>query len=338
MAELLLSLGATSSQADSNGCTAFHRYIEDGKTDLIDTLWDNDRTGIKTAINHIVFGGGRWRPETIAPLHIAIEHGDTILVLKLLNGGAKAHIDFETWLKAAKVSPSLPGRLFDLETNQRKYNESTEQPLMAAIRLGAAEAAIRLLERGADPNGLTAGSQNLFIGKYQRSGQTGESALDLVQSSLKKLREYTSEKTILSKPKERPGADDYLQNFTPGSYSQWVVSQDVAVVKKLHNDKEEAYQKELHRLTELKDAAAEKRAAVDEMIANFESIELEIINHQGKTFKELYPDITTHDGTPRRYYYQEKRDNTPLKPYDFHFSYEGDSDMTEKRRDGYIDL
>lgn len=163
MAQLLLNLGATSSQGDTDGCTAFHRYVESGKLDLIDTLWENDKTGVKSAINHLVFGGNSWNPESIAPLNTAVALEDPILVLKLLEGGASADIDFETWLKAAKTSSTHSQSLGNLDDNKKKYLQSTEQPLIAAIRRGSADVATKLLEHGADPNALSTDTQTMLI-------------------------------------------------------------------------------------------------------------------------------------------------------------------------------
>ncbi|KAF4472702.1 ankyrin repeat [Fusarium albosuccineum] len=336
MAKLLLKLGATSSQADSNGCTAFHRYIESGQMDLIDTILDTDTMGVKTAINHMVFGGSYWDPETIAPVHSAIENGDSVLVLKLLNGGATAQIDFETWLKAAKVSPSHSGSLGTLEVNQKKYKESTEQPLITAIRSGNVDVAIQLLEHGADPNALTGRTERLIFNEYQRSWNKGESVLDLVQASLKSLRGYTGEKGRERKPTETPGVDEYLSKFTPGTYSHMVVSDDVKREKDNFKFATDRYEKDVKRLAKLK-GAPEKRDAINEVLAGFESLEKVLVSKGAKTFELLYPDIKTDSRNSYRSdrSRNEKKDS---KPYEFHFSFNNDRDMTEKRRDGYIEL
>ncbi|CAM1506895.1 Fc.00g065360.m01.CDS01 [Cosmosporella sp. VM-42] len=333
MAQLLLKLGATSAQGDSDGCTAFHRYVDDGSMDLIDSLWDNDKTGVKTAINHMVFAGSYWDPETIAPIHSAVEHGDPILVLRLLNAGAKSQIDFETWLKAAKVSPSQSDKLGNLEQNQRKYKESLEQPLIAAIRCGNPEVALKLLDNGADPNALTARTERLIFNEYQRSWNRGESALDLVQGLIMNLDNYTGEKSNAAIPFQHPGKDEYLAKFTPGTYSHWVVAEDVAGKNKLYDDQKKKYDDELKRVEELK-GAVEKREAINEALAGLEILQGELVARGGKTFEELRPDIRSETRNSRTRQTEER----VSKPYDFQISFNNDSDMTEKRRDGYIDL
>ena len=53
MVKTLLSLGATSAQADINGVTAFHRYAEENASELLELLWEMDKTGSRSAINHL---------------------------------------------------------------------------------------------------------------------------------------------------------------------------------------------------------------------------------------------------------------------------------------------
>lgn len=94
MAKTLLELGATSAQADINGVTAFHRYVEANAESLLDSLWETDPVGAKTAVDHIAF---RDYNSCQSPLQAAVLNGNLALVLKLLDHGAVAHIDFEAW-------------------------------------------------------------------------------------------------------------------------------------------------------------------------------------------------------------------------------------------------
>lgn len=103
MAKTLLNLGATCSQAEVNSVTAFHRYVQNGGVQLVDTLLASDKMGTKNAINHVVTGHF-----TISPLMTAIAQRDLPLVLRLLGAGAKTNIDFETWLKGEFTYTFLP--------------------------------------------------------------------------------------------------------------------------------------------------------------------------------------------------------------------------------------
>lgn len=104
MIETLLKLGATSSQADANGVTAFHRYIQGGHPKLIEDLWGKDKIGIKAALNHVAMNGPIYNAQAVTPLTTAVDKDDPALVLKLLEAGAKAEIDFDSWLKSAKLN------------------------------------------------------------------------------------------------------------------------------------------------------------------------------------------------------------------------------------------
>lgn len=55
MVKTLLSLGATSAQADIHGVTAFQRYAEENASELVELLWEMDKTGSRSALNHLGF-------------------------------------------------------------------------------------------------------------------------------------------------------------------------------------------------------------------------------------------------------------------------------------------
>ncbi|KAF5656927.1 ankyrin repeat protein [Fusarium heterosporum] len=337
MANLLLKLGATSAQADASGCTAFHRYVDSEEEDLIDTLLDNDdKIGIKAAINHMICDSSYWSPDTVAPINTAVQNGDLNLVLKLLAAGAAAQIDFDTWLKSAKVS-DMSRYLGSLEQNQLKYKESVEQPLITAIRCGHTDIAIKLLENGADPNSLNTETQRLIINAYQRDYTKGRSALDIVRSSQESLRGYTSEKREPLKPKETPGLDEFLDKFTDGSYSHWVVSNEVADRKESFATQQKSYEEKLKLYLEPK-GASEKLDTIRELLSGYEAVEEALISRGGKTFNELHPDIKTKERNNHTRQRSNEDSRQSPKPFCFHFSFNNDRDMTEKRRDGYIEL
>lgn len=71
---------------------------------VIESLWANDKLGLKTAINHVAVTGTSWSSHATSPLMTAIDQGNSIVVLKLLEAGAKSSIDFDSWLQGAKFS------------------------------------------------------------------------------------------------------------------------------------------------------------------------------------------------------------------------------------------
>ncbi|KJZ78330.1 hypothetical protein HIM_02368 [Hirsutella minnesotensis 3608] len=343
MVRLLLKLGATSSQADANGYTAFQRYVDSGKTDIIDILFEHDRLGVKTSLNHLVFGSQHyWDSSTRSPLRSAIQCGDSVLVLKLLDAGAYSRIDFDTWLKSAKTSSSFSYLDFgNLELSRQRYQLSVEQPFITAIRCGKMGVALQLLERGADPNTLTKESKELLDHEHWRGSREGQAALDVVRNLINKLSSYSGEKPSRLEPPLRPGMDEYLQNLEPGTYKYWLVSANIDFIKKCYKSEISDYQKEL-KVVEEAQGVSEKKQAINEALSGLRELETALISKGAKPFEELHPDFKMtrqSSGLFSRLPYCSHYGNAgATKPYKFDFQFSNDKDMTEARRDGYIEL
>lgn len=334
MARLLLRLGATSSQADSSGYTAFQQYVDSGRNEMVDVLLENDRTGVRTALNHLAFSPHSWSSPINSPIHSAMEHGDSLLVLKLLNAGALPHIGFDTWLKSAKLS-KFRSSLGDLDGSRRKYQESMEQPLITAIRAGNTQAAMKLLENGSDPNTLTSKSQCLLLDDYvhMRSWVKGTSALDLVRELIQDLAKYRGEKPSLRKPRPPSGTTRYLERMKPGTYQHWIVWTDVRAVREAFWRDDAAYRAEVKRI-ETSWGLSEKKEAIEEALSRLDILESALVAEGGKIFAELYPDIETE----RRKSVSHDRDREKAPKYEFDFRFTYDSDMSDTRKERYIDL
>ncbi|RFU74893.1 ankyrin repeat [Trichoderma arundinaceum] len=334
MAMLLLKLGATSSQADADGCTAFHRYVDSGNVDLVETLIKNDPRGIQAAINHLFFSGYSYTPDVISPLQSALETGDPILVLKVLNAGALVEIDFDTWLKAAKVAPSQNHQLGNLEATKKRYEGSMEQPIIAAIRSGDTKSVIQLLERGANPNALTRETQNALSNEYQRNWHTGTSALDMVQRLIENLRKYSGEKPALKEPEKRPGVDTYLEKFEPGTYQYWLVFHEVNECQNKYKFEKVNYEKELRKMADRR-GIVEKAKAIEEAIEDLVELENILIAKGALKYTELHPDIKMENRNNHTYHQPEP---PKVTDFEYNFGFSGDSDMTDGKRDGYLRL
>lgn len=334
MARLLLKLGATSSQADARGCTVFYRYIEHGDTELVEALLENDKMGVKTAINHLVFGGYSWNPQTTSPLHGALQHGDPILILKLLNAGALPEVDFDTWLKAAKIAPDVSGNLGDLERSKQSYKKSYESPLCTAIRHGNTEGAMRLLENGADINAMTHDTNDAFTDDWRWRYTKGTSVLDLVRDMIEILSEYEGEESTVTKPEIQPGLDAYLEKLEPGTYRHWLVSRDVRQKKKNFDISMECYEKRLKELESVR-GAAEKLEAVQDTLNGFKSLEKFMVTKGAKTFAELHPKIECEK---RKNSSSEDEEESKNNDYKYDIVFRTDKDMTDPRHKGYIEL
>ncbi|RYC64850.1 hypothetical protein CHU98_g1360 [Xylaria longipes] len=365
MCETLLSLGATSSQADINGITAFHRYIQvsnpfnrvrtyaaltryaaqNGEMQAIECLWENDKLGLKTAINHVAVTGSAWSSDATSPLMTAIDQGNAILVLKLLEAGAKPNIDFDSWLQGAKFS--FENQLGDFNSNQTKFQDGTEQPLLLAIRSPQPAVALELLERGVDPSSLTKASWNVVRNEWSRRYNCGETALDVVRNLARELRKYKGEpvpvksqnnlfgygnSNQLSTTEEPRKATKFLSQFPTGTYKHWLVSVDIEAKIEGHKKNLETLKKEEKRIASLK-GLAEKKEAIQDVISQLEKVENALLEKGAKTFKELYPEIefmpqSQDDGN-------EKQLQTD---YSLSFTFKGVKDLTSNRNDAYLQL
>ncbi|PTB62951.1 ankyrin [Trichoderma citrinoviride] len=337
MALLLLQLGATCSQADSDGCTAFHRYVEKGSVDMVGTLIESDPRGTQAAINHLFFGGHTWNPDVVLPLQTALDRGDPILVLKLLNAGASTEIDFDAWLKSAKVTPTQANHLANPDMTKQRYRQSVEQPLITAIRSGDVESVIHLLEHGANPNALTRETENAMLNESQRNYTIGVTALDMVQRLIKKLREYDGEKprTMYTKPEKLPDFEPYLKDLEPGTYQHCVASYRIKEARERYQRDSDNYEKELRKVTNPK-GVVEKANAIKEKIEELVKLEGILVAKGGLIFTELHPDIKMTGRTNDYYnsympHYHYNKDEPKIL---FH----GDEFMTEARREGYLRL
>lgn len=334
MAQLLLKLGATCSQADADGCTVFHRYVDSGNVDMVETLIDNDPRGVQAAVNHLFFSGYMWRPDIVSPLQSALEKGDPILVLKVLNAGASVEIDFDAWLKSAKVAPSQTSNLGNLEQTKKRYEESIEQPLIAAIRSGNTDLVIQLLEKGANPNSVTRETQYALANESQRNWTKGTTALDMVKRLITKLREYSGEKYAARKPEKQPGIDSYLEKFEPGTYQHWLVAFKVKTALERYQTEKDNYEKEARKVAERR-GNAEKVKAIKESISDLVELESVLIAKGALVFDELYPDIKMEN---RHNYSYVPPEPPKVTEYEYKFVFNGDSDMTEGKKDGYLQL
>lgn len=334
MAKILLSLGATSAQADNNGVTAFHSYVKSKAEALVQVLWENDKTGSNAAVNHIAF---THETKSETPLQSAARNGDLVLVLKLLDNGALAEIDFETWLKSAKQQ--IEGQLQGFDENMVQFRNTTEQPLICALKSPNPLVALRLIDRGVDLNSLTVAThdqlQRLAKGWYVTG--SGMSALDLVRSQLKRLRAHKLGPD-LRRPKLPKGMDEYLAKFKEGSYQHWVVAKAIqgehrAFARSLQADKD----KQTEFVSTL--GNREKEEAIRELIGTFEELEKVLVEKGAKPFEELYPEEHKKLSKSNRRQDDEAEDKEEKDViFEYAFKFNNVTDVTTARKAAYLDL
>ncbi|KAI2783473.1 ankyrin [Daldinia loculata] len=348
MVETLLSLGATSSQAETNGVTAFQRYVRSGRLELIESLLEKDKIGLQNAINNMASHGSYYGSSTTNPLITALGVDSREIVPKLLEAGAKVEINYEDWLKGAKLSFGY--QLGNYERDLQVFKNNTEQPLIVAIRSRHPANAVELLEKGADPNTMTMVSHNVAKGQGSSKGQT---SLDLTRDILGQAREYRGTLVETSqtpqsgevssffnarsnnrqkRPVEPFGTEEFLAKFSEGTYQHWVVSMDVTEKLERHKRDLKFFEEQKEKNANLQDAT-EKLDVLEDVISQLEGLEKALEAKGAKTFKELYPDAREPQ-LPTRYTHPAQEPTA----YALEFNFTNAPDVTETRKAAYIKL
>lgn len=328
MAKTILSLGASSSQADLKGSTAFQQIVEENATELVEVLLAFDKIGVKNSINHIAFSG--WQQMDSALQH-AIKGGDIKLILQLLDAGAVPQIDFETWLKSAKQVSMMENQLRgSLEDNTKVFERDNEQPIVTAIQSSNPSVVLELLKRGADVNAMTKQSYQILHGTSY-GYCTGQTVLDLVEDQLERLRKY--EPPVAKTPELKFGMEDVLKKYEQGTW-QYAAVRTAVISAHKHNERTlKDHEKEKARIAGL-EGVQEKQAAIDAAIAELEEIKKVLVSSGGKRFARLHPD---RDQSHRQLHNRWQPPKEILE-FSHNFYFYGVSDVTEKRREKYIEL
>jgi ankyrin repeat protein len=353
MSKALLSLGATSAQADKNGTTAFHRYVTANAQSLLETLWENDPVGTNTAIHHIAFANSATCEN---PLQAAIKNGNLAVILKLLDRGAVPQIEFEAWyvllaldiplllvkrpidvvyshstiplrsifgnpaanpritrLKSAKQSTAMENQLRTFEDNQNRYKQMVQQPLILALQSSKPEIAIELLERGADPN-VVNNSAQYYMQASWASRFTGESALDIANNQIKALSEYNE--NAARRRTRSPTMPQGTDRYLK-KYEEGTY-EHWAISKEIKKLRK-SYEKELKKYEKdkvLDDRASgfkEKDAAVAEAKKRMEKVRDALLAKGAKTFREIYPEFNSRLESTRHQQYYNNLDSNNIQ-------------------------
>jgi hypothetical protein len=332
MALTLLKVGATSSQADLNGITAFHYYVHHG-TEAMLTLFDNDKALALSALNHVAVSGGMWSSNTSSPLITALENRDSITALKLLDAGA-SKIDFAVWIKSARTAfENRWNQMNDPENNLKLFLKSVEQPIVLAVEKEQPSLVLSMLTKGADPNTMTKTANLVLQEEYQRNYNRGETLLDFVRKKLDQLRKFEREPKLDSPPEPLKDDEGYLSGLEKGTYKYWVASTELKNARSTYERQFEAHQNTIKEANKKPAGLEKKHAAIDEMIVSFEKVERELLELGAKTFEELYPDIKDlthlHHHTP----YERPKP----KPFEVTFSF-AIGELTEELKELYLTL
>ncbi|ESZ92311.1 hypothetical protein SBOR_7302 [Sclerotinia borealis F-4128] len=343
--ELLLKLGATSAQSDTNHFTALHYVVAQNNTDVLDVLFAHDRPAAQKVLNKIGMVGGYGQADT--PLTIAVKKSYGEMASKLLQLGAQPQFEFEDWVKAY-ISMNTHARKQDTETSMKQFQTTVQQPIIAAICKEMGATVGDLLAHGANPQTLTTFAWTAVNVPHQRTFQNqGESILDVIRHKLKTLREWREpvhnqwqwhlDNIHTEKPEILRDQTFYTATLEPGSYKYWSALQDYRNEEYQNKLKHERHEK----LFKDEDAELEKykneREAIREAIKDLEEAEQVLIAAGAKPFTELYPDISPPQ-KPHRHPQGYNHTQT-IKPvhYQTQFSFHV-PDLNDGKRQGYFML
>ncbi len=335
-AEKLLTLGASSTQADMNGFSALQYVVKNGKTEILDMLLRFDEPAAKRAVNFVTVKGWQRSAKTSTPLLTAITGRHVAMVEKLLEIGAEHSIQREAFVRAYHRKFERASQ--DPEEMKKEYEASVEQPIIAAAKGELPSIVQKLLDQGADVNTLPEGAYiRIHNPQYTWNGEV-ESLLDLVQDKIKQLKEYQVDKrTKLDPPAPLEQDDVYLKGLQRGTYKHWLALYDLAQARSLHKQQMKWYQ-ESSKEPEVQEGTDEKMVAVADMLAEYEAIEKALLAKGAKTFKELHPDIKEPDHSRSYHPYSgHNKISQKNEPYATTYKFLV-PDLTHAKMEGYHQL
>ncbi|KAL8804903.1 MAG: hypothetical protein Q9182_002305 [Xanthomendoza sp. 2 TL-2023] len=288
----LLSLGASSAQADNQRISAFHYLVAKKKVGLLKACVHNDGAAAKSALNHLVLEDTYWRPNADTPLTTAIKTGNAELVELLLDMGAKPNIGLDDYISAYTAGGreySYTSRNQDLA---KLWREDLVQPISLAVENDMPEIVLKLLEAGADINTIDKDAHQSIatfnIDKKQYLN--GKTVLDAVASQIEKLEQAIAQEPELAPPITLQDEDFYLKGSKRGSYAQWFLSRSVETARNIVSDWAECRTK---RLEESKGQAgqAQRTEALNALKTRFADLQNHLRNRGAKSLAGLHPNI-----------------------------------------------
>ena len=292
--EQLLSLGASSAQADMNQITALHYIAARKRIDLLKVCFDNDGAAAKSVLDHLTMDQTYWNPETHNPLITAIRRSDSNVAGTLLNFGAKPTIEMSDFahVYTHDRQERHPWWRSENEDISKVWKETVIQPVTMAIEKDMPDLALQLLQAGADANTLDVEAHKTLF-RYAE-GQTftvsGDTLLDATVTKLANIESAINPRRRLAKPITLNSDENYIEGTAPDSYERWYLSKSIetakTVVKQWHDERERV-------LAEDKDQPGkqQKLEALRSLQDSFKEVRDRLLDKGAKTLKQLHPEL-----------------------------------------------
>ncbi|EPE25948.1 Ankyrin repeat-containing protein [Glarea lozoyensis ATCC 20868] len=325
--QLLLRLGATSSQGDMNQITAFHYLVAKGENELLDIVLKHDEPAARGVLNHLA---SRWGSDITSPLLSAIGSGNKDMASKLLSLGAEPTMKFEQWIKVYLERNQWAKNNYTSEQNMRQYLQITQPVLMAAQR-SMGRVVMELIAKGADPATMTPQGYQLVQDPSHAHYYNGETLLDVVQNQLKELREcLCKDGAVIKSPETLMDETFYLRGLKKGTYKYFTALTGFRARKNANNTEWEQHNKA--KEYKVQNGIEEKRTAIQAVIFELEETEQALLKAGVKPFYELHKEVNRR---PNHQGFQYVAPITP--PYQSTWTFTS-PDMNEEKKSRYIML
>jgi Ankyrin repeats (3 copies) len=342
----LLSAGARCSQADLNGATAFHYFVNQG-LEALEMIIKIDPKQAKSVLDHIMIGESYYSPSVMTPLKTAIGNRDLKTAERLLELGASPSIEYDAWLQAYQRKHK------DRDSfSERYFLDQCEQPVLHAVKHEMPQMVKKLIEIGVDIN-----TTNKYghpkareVGLYFPSNAIPGTILDEVRAKIAEQQEARTDKSSTSKLPE-PLKDDsyYLADYSEGSYGHWIMSEKLREAKDDFKRRMENYEASLESKPE--DVGKKlKQEALEKLVEELKDLENFLVERGAKTYLDLNPKLSELDSA-RMEFEMKSRELRKLESttyegrfrwqpqnFDFKLKLWGVLEPTEQRYKEYLQL
>ncbi|KAH9862150.1 hypothetical protein IAQ61_010353 [Plenodomus lingam] len=257
--------------------------------------------------------------------------------VRLASGMANDFLD-STYVTSFKSKWDLSG---SAEDNEKDFRKNFKQPVFTAIDAELPSVIPKLLDAGADVNTLSQKAHGALDQKHSHNGGV-HSLLDAVRKRVKELSDFLTTNKItttdyrfprVTKPMPLEEDEEYLRGRVPGTYVFWSTSEQLKEAKTNYERNLKQYEESEMSKNSSK-GTAEKKAAIESQLAEFETLEAQLVERGAKTFKEMYPDLILVDEPHYHYHHYERSQPEPWTP-SITFQV---PDLTDELRAAYIRL
>ena len=338
----LLSLGASSAQADMQKISTFHYLVAKQKVQLLKACVEHDAAATKSALDHIVMKGGwMYGPKAITPLTTAISSNDSETAEYLLDCGAKPTIGLDEFVSAYDAAHE--GDQWNFSKRDKDLSEifktKIEQPIFTALAKDMVPIVTKLLEAGVDVNTLNQAAYDAIANfeKDKDGDLSGSSLLDAINDKIAAIdaavdaaSRDVNQGPNIPEPIAIREDETYLEGIAQDSYEAWHISKLVYIARSVVAEWPKVKVQELER-SKNKPGRQQRVAALESLRDGFSGVKDLLLRRGAKTLKELYPNILLSS--------TEKKDEKKSRHVkDFEPKVTFKTSSSDRVRDGYLQL